>query len=66
MELPSFEPQELYHLDQDPAESINRLKEEPRLAADLAEQTKAFNATIKPRDKDDPRRAELARATIRF
>lgn len=53
-EAPSFEPGELYHLDRDPAESINRLNEEPRLAARLAEQTKAFSATIKPGPRCPP------------
>ena len=54
-ETPSFEPSELYHLDQDPAESVNRLKDEPKLAAQLAAQTKAFHLTIKPGPRCPPR-----------
>jgi len=54
-EMPSFEPAELYHLDEDPAESVNRLKEETRLAAQMSEQARAFSASIKPGPRCPPR-----------
>jgi hypothetical protein len=38
----------MYHLDRDPAESVNRLAEESKLAASIAEQTKKFNASVVP------------------
>ncbi len=45
---PTFEPAELYHLDRDPAESVNCLSAEPKVAAAIAEQTKAFNSSVIP------------------
>jgi arylsulfatase A-like enzyme len=54
-EVPSFEPIELYNLDRDCAESLNLLKEEPRLAAQMAEQARKFNASIIPGRRCPPR-----------
>jgi arylsulfatase A len=49
------EPLELYHLEEDPAESVNRIQEQPRLAAQMAQQAKEFQASIKPGPRCPPR-----------
>ena len=56
-EVPGFEPLELYNLDQDPPEPVNLLKENSKAAAQMAEQAKAFNASIKPGRRCPPRAA---------
>jgi arylsulfatase A-like enzyme len=54
-ETPAFAPNELYNLDHDPGESVDRLKEEPKLAAAMAAQTKAFHESVKPGPRCPPR-----------
>src|SRR5258707_13834929 len=40
-EAAGLEPTELYHLDRDPGESVNRIREEPELVARLTERARA-------------------------
>lgn len=59
-DVPTFEPLELYNVDQDPSESLNVLKDQTGLAAKMAAQAKAFNASIKPGRRAPPRDAPAA------
>ncbi len=54
-ESPTFEPSELYNLDRDPAESVNRIKEGLAVGAQMAEQARAFSSSIKPGPRCPPR-----------
>jgi arylsulfatase A len=54
-ESSTFEPAELYNLDRDPAESVNRIKEGLAVVAQMAEQARAFSSSIKPGPRCPPR-----------